>query len=251
MKYIIILISACLVNCAPTPIQVSDTSTDLSKSSLVITSKIRAGENCANGGIKIGSGFDVNKNNILDPDEISHEKIVCHGNNGYSSLISIDDERPGANCTAGGKRIQTGIDSNYNNRLDASEIDDTNFICSADSTPHNQLAGTILCYGTLENFYGIGWGYDINIYRSGDLLVTGTIIDSFIQSNSTRTYAPSQAGSKNAAVSLVFDLVGDFNYGLWRMVLDRNTLVVTITYDDPDYQSTWTANPDKCVKNVY
>jgi hypothetical protein len=38
---------------------------------------------------------------------------------------------PGATCTAGGEQIQTGIDRNGNGTLEASEVQQTSYVCNA------------------------------------------------------------------------------------------------------------------------
>ena len=42
------------------------------------------GANCAAGGIKVVSGIDANRNNVLEDNEIQNVKYVCNGSNGSS-----------------------------------------------------------------------------------------------------------------------------------------------------------------------
>jgi len=106
--------------------------------SLVDISEESSGDNCANGGKKINSGIDANRNNTLDVSEIDNTSYVCNGidgnsgsgTSGYNSWVDIDDEPAGENCAAGGKRISTGLDSNQNSILDESEIAESSFVCN-------------------------------------------------------------------------------------------------------------------------
>ena len=54
------------------------------------------------------------------------------GTNGLNALIKTTIEPAGSNCTNGGTKIETGLDSNGNEILDASEVNasQTQFVCS-------------------------------------------------------------------------------------------------------------------------
>jgi len=54
------------------------------------------------------------------------------GVQGLTSLVNLSDELPGANCTAGGKRVDTGIDSNSDGILGTDEVTDTKYVCHGD-----------------------------------------------------------------------------------------------------------------------
>ena len=101
--------------------------------SLVKTTDETAGSNCTTGGKKIQSGLDSNNNGILDSSEVSQTDYVCNGatgTNGLNSLVSTTDEAAGSNCTTGGKKIQSGLDSNNNGVLDSTEVSQTNYVCN-------------------------------------------------------------------------------------------------------------------------
>lgn len=87
--------------------------------------------NCANGGIKIEQGLDLDSNSVLSPDEIKQTKYVCNGNNGLPSLTVVTEEPSGSNCLGGGQRTEVGLDANGNLELDASEIQLTKYKCYA------------------------------------------------------------------------------------------------------------------------
>ncbi len=110
-----------------------------------------AGANCANAGKKVSVGIDANRNGVLDPAEVSSSSYVCNGgngsngangsngtngsngangSNGLSSLIAIAPEGVGANCSYGGSKVASGLDSNGNAVLDASEITTTTYVCN-------------------------------------------------------------------------------------------------------------------------
>lgn len=52
------------------------------------------------------------------------------GSNGLTSLIQTSSEPAGSNCTLGGLKIQTGLDSNTNGTLDSDEVTKTDYVCS-------------------------------------------------------------------------------------------------------------------------
>ena len=54
------------------------------------------------------------------------------GDDGASALIITTDEAPGANCSNGGIRIDTGLDDG-DGILDAGEVDSTVYICTGDT----------------------------------------------------------------------------------------------------------------------
>lgn len=105
-----------------------------------------AGTNCPTGGKRIDSGIDTNNDGNLDAGEITATSYVCNGATGRDALISSTDEPAGANCTNGGKRLDSGIDENRNGVLDAAEIDSTDYVCNgtdADAlvSTHHEAAG--------------------------------------------------------------------------------------------------------------
>lgn len=99
---------------------------------------------CSNGGVTIHFGFDQNENGILDNDEIDAERdsIVCYGadgvngtdgtdgSDGLNSLIKLTTEPSGTNCSNGGVQVNSGLDTNSNNVLDGSEVNNSEYICN-------------------------------------------------------------------------------------------------------------------------
>ena len=94
-----------------------------------------AGVNCATGGSKISSGLDANGNSVLDAPEVAATAYVCHGSNGASgsngvnSLVATVAEAAGANCTAGGSKLSSGLDINGNGTLELAEVTSTAYVC--------------------------------------------------------------------------------------------------------------------------
>jgi hypothetical protein len=108
------------------------------------------GGNCAAGGKKVDSGLDngdgggTARNGILETGEIDATTYVCNGldgaagaagTNGFSSLIKTTAESPGANCAAGGRKVESGLDNGdgggtaNNGVLEAGEVDATTYVC--------------------------------------------------------------------------------------------------------------------------
>ena len=114
-------------------------------STLVTVTPEPPGANCANGGQRIDTGPDSNGNGVLDASEVTQSTYVCNGTNGSngsdgatgsngadgaSALVSVTPEPAGANCANGGQRVDVGIDANQNGTLDATEIDQTTYVCN-------------------------------------------------------------------------------------------------------------------------
>lgn len=99
-----------------------------------------AGANCANGGVKIESGLDINANGFLDESEIQDTEYVCNGQDGDDSdltdlLIEVIPEPWGENCFHGGEKIQIGLDANQSGILDAGEIISASYSCIENDAP--------------------------------------------------------------------------------------------------------------------
>ncbi len=119
------------------------------------------GKNCTNGGIKIDSGVDINRNGTLDDTEITATAYVCNGIDGNNSITKITSEAAGTNCENGGLKIYTGIDSNSDGTLDDSEITATAYVCNGISgndgliRTTNEPAGTNCENGGLKIDTGV------------------------------------------------------------------------------------------------
>ncbi len=123
------------------------------------------GNNCAQGGVKIETGLDLNLNGVLDPDEVVNTYFVCNGEPGVqgppglqgppgppgppgpegpagpegpSSLINLEPEPPGPNCENGGVKIETGVDLDEDGVLDPNEVQDTAYVCNGQQGPEGR-----------------------------------------------------------------------------------------------------------------
>lgn len=108
-------------------------------SALVATAPEPAGKNCPSGGTRIDVGQDSNSDGKLDANEITQTQYVCNGPSGNTLadggaggqfLIATSTEPAGANCTAGGVKIESGPDTNGNGTLDANEVTSTQYVCN-------------------------------------------------------------------------------------------------------------------------
>jgi hypothetical protein len=128
MKTYSIILAIILISCQGQDGEIGP----VGSSSLINLIDEPAGPNCSNGGVKIESGIDNNKNNTLDLSEVTSTKYVCTSQSGdpvYSSLVATADEGPGDNCLSGGLKMELGMDLNRNNILDESEKTSTKYLC--------------------------------------------------------------------------------------------------------------------------
>jgi hypothetical protein len=105
--------------------------TNGSSAMLAVTAE-SPGLNCLNGGSRVDSGLDANRNGQLDASEIASSQYVCSGGSAVNSLVETRDEAAGSNCPSGGKRFTAGLDANNNGVLDASEINSSGYICNGE-----------------------------------------------------------------------------------------------------------------------
>ncbi|MCP5326621.1 MAG: hypothetical protein H7A09_09910 [Oceanospirillaceae bacterium] len=89
---------------------------------------------CPSGGKTILIGLDTNQNNQLDSSEVTQQETLCNlvleGADGLNSLINSVTEAAGAQCANGGIKVETGLDLNRDQVLDASEVQATNYVCN-------------------------------------------------------------------------------------------------------------------------
>ena len=99
-----------------------------------------ASSNCPNGGYRIFTGFDLNKNHVLDPDEVTNAKYVCNGSTGIANLIRVSADGAVPACPYGGYRIDTGLDLNGDGVLSNIEITNLTYLCNLSTTQTSQIA---------------------------------------------------------------------------------------------------------------
>ena len=115
---------------------------------LVTVSAEAAGANCAAAGSKIEAGLDTNRDGTLAAVEVTSTQYLCNGatgavgptgapgangaagSAGLNALVQMLDEPSGANCAAGGKAVNVGVDANANGVLAASEVSSTGYVCN-------------------------------------------------------------------------------------------------------------------------
>lgn len=124
-----------------------------SSSSSTSASPEAAGSNCATGGVVVRSGVDADGNGVVSESEAVSTTYVCNGasgpvgTTGTVSLNKVTAEPQGSHCTRGGFRLDTGLDANGNNTLDAAEIASTEYLC----TPEPAAGGLLLLSKTYVN----------------------------------------------------------------------------------------------------
>jgi hypothetical protein len=120
--------------------------------SLMVTNTELAGGNCANGGVRVDSGIDVDANGTLSATEIDATTYVCDGTdgtdgtdgadgvggadgvNGVSSLVEVSEIPAGDEaCPNGGQRIESGLDADGDGTLSEGEILNIADVCSGDA----------------------------------------------------------------------------------------------------------------------
>lgn len=97
------------------------------------------------------------------------------GTTGLSSLISLIDEPPGANCAAGGIKVVSGLDLDRDNVLEDNEIQNVKYMCNTSSdkqvTIYFPANGTMYssssASGTIDSFNVIN-NFDILNYVNAD-----------------------------------------------------------------------------------
>lgn len=102
-----------------------------------------------------------------------------------------------------------------------------------------KIVSTINCSGMVSgsgHFYleGLGVEYDAVLTSSGDVYSTAVIYDDAYQASGTAFYASGQVGSQTGLVQVNADYVGSSNGGVWKVSLNRDTLVTKALYQDPD-----------------
>jgi hypothetical protein len=132
--------------------------------SLLLSIEEPKGINCKYGGLRIVSGLDVNRNNILEDGEIIMTEFACNGSDAETTLSSFVNVPPGMICPNGGIQLNFGIDSNKNIILDEGEIVTTVSLCNGSDgntifTRLTNLNGGEKCeLGGVQ----IEWGLDDN-----------------------------------------------------------------------------------------
>jgi hypothetical protein len=145
--------------------------------SLTRTTNENSGGNCGNGGLKIDYGLDLNKDGILNDNEVKYTTYSCNGLNGNLSLVNITDESKGFICENGGIKIESGIDLNNNKTLENVEVQMTKYVCNGNEGILNEEIRLKIADGI---------GSNANTTSSTPVVVSGITFDirNFININS-------------------------------------------------------------------
>jgi hypothetical protein len=87
--------------------------------------------------------------------------VLPTGANGKISLVKTSTEPAGANCSAGGTKIEAGVDNNNNNTLDATEVTNISYVCTVDVNNGWKLNGN--AGTTATDFIGTTDNKDVTI----------------------------------------------------------------------------------------
>jgi hypothetical protein len=91
------------------------------------------GAQCGGGsGVRFRTGPDNNRNSSLDLNEVAKTEYVCDGLQGFDGYDSLVKTTTGtyASCNGGyGVKIESGVDTNVNGSLGASEVTSTSYVC--------------------------------------------------------------------------------------------------------------------------
>lgn len=136
---------------------------------LVRSSSVAPGVDCASGGTLVQSGADTDGDGVLDAGEVTIQTYACDGADGASgrngTTVRLVTEPAGTNCVLGGVRIETGLDTNGNGQLDATEVTATTYACSARSA--SSLVEVTTIGSGVECFEG-GERVDVGLDTDGD-----------------------------------------------------------------------------------
>lgn len=201
-------------------------------------SYLAPGAICPNGGIQIDMGFDNNKNNVLDADEITKTEYVCNGEDASSHPFVVYTS-PTPNETD--VELDTVISAVFNTEMDETTITDQTFTVKDSSG--NSVAGTVSYSGivavftptaplsinkkytvnlasTIENDNDIAMGYNHKIYFTG-----GKAAVVYKANGATGGTVPVDAnryiGGQSVTVKANTDLVkNNLNFAGWNTASD-------------------------------
>jgi hypothetical protein len=101
-----------------------------------------AGANCPAGGTAVRVGSDLDRDGVLDDDEVAHTDYVCAGTT-PATLLRKDPIAPGDVCAAGGVTVHSGVDDNGDGVLEDGEIDQSTTVCDVDDIWEGDFSGDL------------------------------------------------------------------------------------------------------------
>lgn len=134
-----------------------------------------------------------------------------NGSNGYTTLTASTAEAAGANCSAGGMKITSGVDASRDGVLDAIEVNATSYVC-------NGLAA-------------IGW---IDVVGNSMQAVSNTGYVASHAAQVTVTLPPNPAIGDTVRVS-------GAGAGGWRIAQNAGQAIVTANIDAVTLANSWVA----------
>lgn len=188
-----------------------------------------SGSNCLTGGLKIGTGEDLNANGLLDSNEVTDSYYVCNGTNGQPSFGTTNPEDPGSEtgganttellgkllvrqdwienegpCTGYGEKFLIGLDRNDNQQLDDTEVTSVSYSCHNYDSPPTFHNNTVR-----DGVIGEWWSATVyvNNESSNDIQLTLSEKPSWVsiisQVNNTLVLggSPTQEGTQSITVS--------------------------------------------------
>jgi ELWxxDGT repeat protein len=199
---------------------------------------------CITGGSTFEIGSDSNSDGVLDASEVGITVDICNGSQGpegpagadgddgadaLNALVSSSPEASGNNCANGGTRIDVGVDDNADGVLDATEIDQTQYVCNGGSSNNTMLTsissplsnmgcdagGRTVSYG-LDNGDGAGT-YANGVLEPGEVDASTTLCSRY----STVLFRDINAGSGNGYFESTF---GQNNVPTRSLIAVGNTL---------------------------
>jgi len=230
-----------------------------------------AGDNCANGGIRIVSGVDLNSNTWLSSSEVQDTKYLCipdgvagedgrsctvANNNDGSATISCDDGtsaiitngEDGANGLAGVDGASCTVVDNNNGSSTISCEDGSSAVVNDGAS--SSLTTITSCLGWLDGSYSdIWWSYEVFTLENGDKFISIGISNFSLGVSDSKIYSPSAQSYDSAPLLVIFDVFGSANVGFWRLSFDSANSGVDIIYNDLDLADTsisWAADSSDC-----
>ncbi|MFV1872497.1 MAG: hypothetical protein ACMZ64_04095 [Oleiphilus sp.] len=90
---------------------------------------------CLYGGNKLRIGYDEDSNGLLENSEVIQTNLFCAQQQTINLALLVYKSvfiEPGEMCSAGGRKISSGIDLNANQVLDLDEVSDVQYYCDYD-----------------------------------------------------------------------------------------------------------------------
>ena len=169
-------------------------------------------------------------------------------------MISTTTESAGANCSTGGLKIQSGLDSDADGVLDSNEVTATTYVCNGSNGIKPSVS--LYCGAALENT-ALYFTYTAMVFSDSSVYAHASIYGVAYEIGASKFYDSSQNGASTAAVIFTYDVDGTNNGGWWQISVNRSTSAATIVYKESGLSganaTTWTlpSSSSNCVLNSY